>query len=31
MLEEAKTKHIVAPGINWLVATLHDAAAVSMF
>ena len=29
MLEEAKTKHIVAPGINWLVATLHDAEAVS--
>ena len=29
MLEDAKTKHIVAPGINWLIATLHDAEAVS--
>jgi hypothetical protein len=28
MLEEAKTKHIIAPGINWLIATLHDAEAV---
>lgn len=27
MLEEAKSKHIVAPGINWLIATLEDAAA----
>jgi hypothetical protein len=27
MLEAAKTKHIVAPGLNWLIATLHDAAA----
>ncbi|KAH9204172.1 hypothetical protein DL95DRAFT_471737 [Leptodontidium sp. 2 PMI_412] len=24
---EKKTKHVVAPGINWLIATLHDAAA----
>jgi hypothetical protein len=30
MLEAAKDKHIVAPGINWLIATLHDAEAVSM-
>jgi hypothetical protein len=27
MLDKLKTKHIVAPGINWLVATLQDAAA----
>jgi len=27
MLEAAKTRHIVAPGLNWLIATLHDAAA----
>lgn len=27
MLEKAKHKHIVAPGINWLVATIQDAAA----
>jgi len=27
MLEAAKEKHIVAPGINWLVATLTEAAA----
>ncbi|KAH6663017.1 isoaspartyl dipeptidase-like protein [Halenospora varia] len=27
MLEKKKTKHVVAPGINWLIATLHDAAA----
>lgn len=27
MLEAAKSKHIVAPGINWLIATLHDAEA----
>ena len=27
MLEEVKTKHVVAPGINWLIATLHDAEA----
>lgn len=26
-LEEKKTKHIVAPALNWLIATLHDAAA----
>jgi len=25
MLQANRTKHIVAPGINWLVATLHDA------
>lgn len=27
MLEAKKTKHIVAPGLNWLIATLTDAAA----
>jgi imidazolonepropionase-like amidohydrolase len=27
MLEAAKSKHIVAPGINWLIATLHEAEA----
>ena len=27
MLEKVKTKHIVAPGINWLIATLEDAEA----
>jgi imidazolonepropionase-like amidohydrolase len=27
MLEAAKDKHVVAPAINWLVATLTDAAA----
>ena len=27
MLEEKRGVHIVAPGINWLVATLHDAEA----
>lgn len=27
MLEAAKTRHIVAPGINWLIATLNEAAA----
>ncbi|KIW73146.1 hypothetical protein PV04_01287 [Phialophora macrospora] len=27
MLEQAKTKHVVAPAINWLVATLNDASA----
>jgi hypothetical protein len=27
LLEQAKTKHVVAPAINWLVATLDDAAA----
>ncbi|KUJ11037.1 isoaspartyl dipeptidase-like protein [Mollisia scopiformis] len=27
MLEKQKDKHVVAPGINWLIATLHDAAA----
>lgn len=27
MLENKKDKHIVAPGINWIIATLHDAAA----
>ena len=26
-LERNKSKHVVAPGINWLIATLHDAAA----
>ncbi|KAK9847825.1 hypothetical protein MYU51_018211 [Penicillium brevicompactum] len=26
MLEKNKSKHIVAPAINWLIATLHDAA-----
>jgi hypothetical protein len=24
-LERNKSKHVVAPGINWLIATLHDA------
>jgi hypothetical protein len=24
-LEKNKAKHVVAPAINWLVATLHDA------
>lgn len=27
MLEEKKHKHIVAPGLNWLIATLYDAGA----
>ena len=27
MLEKAKSKHIVAPGINWLYATLYEAGA----
>lgn len=27
MLEKAKDKHIVAPGINWLVATIYEAGA----
>ncbi|KAK0119357.1 hypothetical protein ONS95_010809 [Cadophora gregata] len=27
MLEAKKTKHVVAPGINWLIATLNDAEA----
>lgn len=27
MLEKNKTKHVVAPAINWLIATLHDAEA----
>jgi hypothetical protein len=27
LLEEKKTKHIVAPGLNWLIATLYDAEA----
>lgn len=27
MLEEKKTKHVVAPGLNWLIATLYDAEA----
>ena len=27
MLEAKKDKHIVAPGLNWLIATLEDAAA----
>jgi len=27
MLEKKKDKHIVAPALNWLIATLHDAAA----
>ena len=25
MLEDKKTSHVVAPGINWLIATLHEA------
>ncbi|EON63745.1 hypothetical protein W97_02973 [Coniosporium apollinis CBS 100218] len=27
MLEKAKTKHVVAPAINWLIATLYEAEA----
>jgi hypothetical protein len=27
ILEKNKSKHIVAPGINWLIATLYDSAA----
>ncbi|KPI44008.1 uncharacterized protein AB675_6173 [Cyphellophora attinorum] len=27
MLEKAKSKHIVAPGLNWLIATVYEAAA----
>lgn len=27
MLEAAKSKHVVAPGINWLIGTLNDAEA----
>lgn len=27
MLEQNKTKHIVAPGLNWLIGTLYDAEA----
>lgn len=27
MLDKAKTKHIVAPGINWLIATIYEAGA----
>jgi hypothetical protein len=27
MLEAKRDKHIVAPGINWLIATLYDAGA----
>ena len=27
MLEEKKTRHIVAPGINWLIGTLYEAEA----
>jgi imidazolonepropionase-like amidohydrolase len=27
MLEKAKTKHVVAPAINWLIGTLYDAEA----
>jgi hypothetical protein len=27
MLEAKKDKHIVAPGLNWLIATLQDAEA----
>jgi hypothetical protein len=27
MLEQAKTKHVVVPAINWLIATLHEAEA----
>lgn len=27
MLEKKKTKHMVAPGINWLLATLYEAEA----
>jgi hypothetical protein len=27
MLEEVKYRHVVAPGINWLIGTLYDAEA----
>lgn len=27
MLEKKKTKHVVAPGINWIIATLYEAEA----
>jgi len=27
MLEEARERHVVAPGINWLIGTLYDAEA----
>jgi len=27
MLEKAKDKHIVAPGLNWLIATVYEASA----
>ena len=27
MLEERKTTHVVAPGLNWLIATLYEAEA----
>ena len=27
MLEKSKTKHVVAPGINWIIATLYEAEA----
>jgi 2-keto-4-pentenoate hydratase/2-oxohepta-3-ene-1,7-dioic acid hydratase in catechol pathway/imidazolonepropionase-like amidohydrolase/pimeloyl-ACP methyl ester carboxylesterase len=27
MLEKAKSKHIVAPGLNWLIATVYEASA----
>lgn len=27
LLEKNKTKHVVAPAINWLIATLEDAEA----
>lgn len=26
MLEKNKAKHVVAPGINWIIATLYDSA-----
>lgn len=27
MLEDKKSRHIVAPGLNWLIATLYEAEA----
>ena len=27
MLEERKTTHVVAPGLNWIIATLYEAEA----
>lgn len=27
MLEEKRSKHVIAPGLNWIIATLQDAEA----